>query len=51
MSDLGQRVTQDDGPHLQPHVALTDGAEALPPPVVTHFPASTLSLDIIQATE
>jgi hypothetical protein len=51
MSDLGQRVTQHDGPHIQQHVALTDGAEALQQQVVTHVPASTLILDIIQATE
>jgi hypothetical protein len=51
MSDLGPRVTQHEGPHIQQHVALTDGAEALPPQVVTHVPASTLILDLIQATE
>jgi hypothetical protein len=51
MSDLGQRVTQHDGPHIQQHVALTDGAEALQQQVVTHFPAYTLILDIIHATE
>jgi hypothetical protein len=51
MSDLGQRVTQHDGPPIQQHVALTDGAEALPQQVVTHVPASTFILDIIQATE
>jgi hypothetical protein len=51
MSSLGQRVAQHDGPHIQQHVALTDGAEALQQQVMTHFPAYTLILDIIHATE
>jgi hypothetical protein len=32
-------------------VALTDGAEALQQQLMTHFPAYTLILDIIHATE
>jgi hypothetical protein len=51
MSRLGPRVTQREGPHIPQRVALTDGAEALPQPVVTHVPESTLILDIIHATE
>jgi hypothetical protein len=51
MNYLGQRVAQHDGPHIQQHVVLTDGAEALQQQVVTHFPAYTLILDIIHATE
>jgi hypothetical protein len=51
MSCLAQRVAQHDGPHIQPRVALTDGAEALQQQVVTHLPAYTLILDIIHATE
>jgi hypothetical protein len=34
MAHLGRRVAQREGPHLQPRVALTDGAEALPQQVV-----------------
>ena len=51
MSRLAPRVAQRDGPHIQHHVALTDGAEALQQQVVTHFPQYTLVLDIIHATE
>jgi hypothetical protein len=51
MSRLAQRVAQHDGPHIQHHVALTDGAEALQQQVLTHFPEYTLILDIIHATE
>jgi hypothetical protein len=45
------RVAQRDGPHIQPRVARTDGAEARQQQVVTHVPAHTLGLDIIHATE
>ena len=48
---LVPRVAQREGPHLQHRGALTDGAEALPQPVVTHGPACTLVLDIIHAVE
>jgi hypothetical protein len=51
MRGLAQRVAQRDGPHIQQRVALTDGAEALQQQVVAHFPAYTLILDIIHATE
>ena len=51
MAHLGRRVAQREGPHLQPRVALTDGAEALPQQVVTHVPECTLVLDISQAVE
>jgi hypothetical protein len=51
MSRLAPRVAQRDGPHIQHHVALTDGAEALQQQVVTHVPQYTLVLDIIHATE
>jgi hypothetical protein len=51
MSRLAQRAAQRQGPHIQQRVALTDGAEALQQQVVTHFPAHTLVLDIIHATE
>jgi hypothetical protein len=51
MRHLAPRVTQRDGPHIQHHVALTDGAEALQQQLVTHFPQYTLVLDIIHATE
>jgi hypothetical protein len=48
---LAERVAPRDGPHIPPHVARTDGTEAVPQQVVTHVPASTLILDVIQATE
>jgi hypothetical protein len=51
MGRLAARVAQRDGPHLQHRVALTDGAEALQQQLMTHFPAYTLILDIIHATE
>ena len=51
MRQLAQRVTQREGPHLQQRVALTDGAEALPQQLLSHFPEHTLVLDIIHATE
>jgi hypothetical protein len=51
MSRLAPRVAQRAGPHIQHHVALTDGAEALQQQVVTQFPEHTLILDIIHATE
>jgi len=50
MNLLAQRVAQRDGPHIQQHVALTDGAEALQQQVVTYFPQYTLILDIMHAT-
>ena len=51
MRRLAQRVAQREGPHVQQRVALTDGAEALQQQLVAHFPAYTLILDIIHATE
>jgi hypothetical protein len=51
MRRVAERVAQRDGPHIQPHVALTDGAEAWAQQVVTHVPAYPLILDVIHATE
>jgi hypothetical protein len=51
MSRLVPRVAPREGPSIQQRVALTDGAEALHQPVVTHLSAYTLILDIIHATE
>lgn len=50
LSCLAQRVAHHEGPHIQPRVARTDGAKALPQHVVTHFPAYPLVLDILHAT-
>jgi hypothetical protein len=46
---LAPRVAQRDGPHLQPRVARTAGAQALQPRWVAHVPGSTWVLDIIPA--
>jgi hypothetical protein len=46
---LAPRVAQRDGPHLQPRVALTDGAQALQPRWVAHVPGYTWVLDLIHA--
>lgn len=51
MRRLAELVPQRDGPHIQQHVALTDGAEALQRQGVPHFPEYTLILDVIHATE
>jgi hypothetical protein len=51
MRRLAQRAAQREGPQIEHRVALTDGAEALQQQLVTHFPAYTLILDIIHATE
>jgi hypothetical protein len=51
MRRLAQRAAQREGPQIEQRVALTDGAEALQQQLVTHFPAYTLILDIIHATE
>jgi hypothetical protein len=51
LARLQQRVTQRVGPQIQERVALTDGAEALQTQVQAHFPAHTLVLDIIHASE
>jgi hypothetical protein len=51
MSCLAQRVAQRAGPHIQPRVTRTDGAEAWPQQMVPHFPEHTLVLDIIHAIE
>ena len=48
---LQQRVAQRGGVPDQQRVALTDGAEALQEQLLAHFPAHTLVLDIIHATE
>lgn len=51
MTRLVQRVIPREGPHSQPRVALTDGAESLQQQWVSHLPAYTLMLDLIHATE
>ncbi len=51
LTQLKQRATQRLGPQIQDRVALTDGAETLQALVQAHFPAHTLVLDIIHATE
>ena len=51
MRCLAPRVAQRDGPHLQHHVALTDGAEARQQQLVAYVPQYTLVLDIIHATK
>jgi hypothetical protein len=51
MRRLAQRAAQREGPQIEQRVALTDGAEALQQQLVTHFPAYTLILDIMHATE
>ena len=48
---LQQRAAQRGGVPDQQRVALTDGAEALQEQLLAHFPAHTLVLDIIHATE
>jgi len=50
MTRLVERVAQRDTLHMQQHVALSDGAEALQQQFLTHFPQYTLVLDIIHAT-
>jgi hypothetical protein len=47
---LVERVALQEGPHIQPRVALTDGAEALPQQMVSHLPQHTLGRDMIHAT-
>ena len=51
MRRLAHRVAQRHGPHIQHHVALTDGAQARQQQFVTHVPQYTLDLDIIPGTE
>ena len=51
MRRLAQRVAQHEGPHIQPRVALTAGAEAWPSQLVTSFPEYTWILASIPATE
>ncbi len=51
LTRLRQRVAQRGGVPDQQRVALTDGAEALQAQLLAHFPAHTLVLDIIHATE
>jgi hypothetical protein len=51
LSRLQQRAEQRAGPPLQQRVALTDGADALQEQLLAPFPAHTLVLDIIHATE
>jgi hypothetical protein len=51
MGMLTQRVAQREGSHIQQRVALTDGAEALQQPLVSHVPEHTRVWDIIHATE
>jgi hypothetical protein len=51
MQTLQQRAAQRDGRQIRAHVALTDGAESLQQQMITSFPAYTLILDIIHASE
>ena len=51
LRQLQQRAAQRVGVPHQQRVALTDGAEALQEQLLAHFPAHTLVLDIIHATE
>jgi hypothetical protein len=51
LTRLQQRAAQRGGVPDQQRVALTDGAEALQEQLRAHFPAHTLVLDIIHATE
>ena len=46
-----QRVAQREGPHLEPRVALSHGAEALQEPWRVHVPEHTFVLDLIHTTE
>lgn len=48
---LQQRAQQRDGRQTQARVALTDGAESLQAQMTAAFPAFTLVLDIIHASE
>jgi hypothetical protein len=48
---LAPRAGQREGAHIQPRVALTDGAEALQEQVQTHLPQHILVLDIIPVAE
>lgn len=48
---LQQRAAQRDRAHICAHVALTDGAESLQQHMTSMFPAYTLILDIIHASE
>jgi hypothetical protein len=51
LTRLAQRAAQREGAHICARVALTDGAKALQQQLETHFPAQTLVLDVIHATE
>lgn len=51
LTRLQHRAAQRMGPQILAQVALTDGAEALQEQMLAHFPAHTLVLDIIHATE
>ena len=51
LARLQHRSAQRVGPQIQERVALTDGAEALQTQLQAHFPAHTLVLDIIHASE
>ena len=46
----GARVARRAGPHLQHRVALTEGADARPPPLVRHVPPHPLGLAMSHAT-
>lgn len=48
---LAHHVEQRDGDHIDHHVALSDGCEALQTRLATHFPDYTLILDFIHANE
>jgi hypothetical protein len=51
LQTLQQRAAQRDGCHIRARVALTDGAESLQQHMTATFPAYTLILDIIHASE
>jgi hypothetical protein len=50
-ASLQQRAAQRDNRSVTARVALTDGAESLQQQMLVHFPAHTLILDIIHASE
>jgi hypothetical protein len=51
LAEAAAQVARRDGPHIAHRVALTDGSQALQERVGRHFPAYTLVLDLIHATE
>jgi hypothetical protein len=51
LTRLAPRAGPREGPHMQPRVALTEGAEALQAQMMPHVPEHTLGLDVLPATE